>query len=82
MESKHCEPASTQKELIHSLKFDFSVSHDIFRNRKEYVMENLPSWLAGFLAFVGVVAAIVLPISLLFWQAARDQRATNRKNHR
>ncbi len=45
-------------------------------------MENLPSWLAGFLAFVGVVAAIVLPISLLFWQAARDQRATNRKNHR
>lgn len=45
-------------------------------------MENLPSWLAGFLVLVGVVAAIVLPISLLFWQAARDERAASRKNQR
>jgi Flp pilus assembly protein TadB len=45
-------------------------------------MDNLPMWLVGLLVFVGIISAIALPISLLFWQAARDQRAANRKNQR
>lgn len=43
-------------------------------------MENLDIWQAGLLVVVGVAAAIVLPISLLFLQAARDQRASDRKS--
>ena len=42
-------------------------------------MDSLPMWLAGVLVFVAVIAAVVLPISLLFWQAARDKRAADKK---
>ena len=79
MESQHREPASTQKKVVHRLKFDFLVSSDILRFERSSVMDSLPMWLVGVLVFVAVIGAVVLPISLLFWQAARDKRAADKK---
>ncbi len=45
-------------------------------------MDSLPTWLVVLLVIVGIFASIALPISLLFWQAARDQRAANKKIQR